>query len=533
MKGYLVLQLHAHLPFVRHPEHERFLEEDWLYEAISETYLPLVSRFENLADEGVPFRLSMTMTPPLVEMLRDDLLQRRYGQHIDRLCELADKEVHRTRHEPKLHDTARFYHHHFNHLRWLWHERYHRDLVSAFGRLQDRGVLEIITCSATHGFLPLMQTQPAAVRAQVSIAAQQYRHHFGRDPVGIWLPECGYYPGVERYLADEGLRYFFLDTHGILDATPRPRYGVFSPLYTSAGVAAFGRDPESSEQVWSAGTGYPGDPVYRDFYRDIGYDLDLEYIRPYIQATGDRKNTGFKYHRITGANTSEKELYDWRAAFQQADRHAANFMFNREKQIEHLAFVMGDRKPVVVAPYDAELFGHWWFEGPVFIEALIRKAAYDQDVFRMVAPSDYLQENPTQQVAKPPLCSWGAGGYAGVWLDGSNDWIYGHLNHIAGAMCALAEDYRDPTELQRRALNQAARELLLAQSSDWAFIMKTGTMVEYAVQRTKEHVLRFLKLEEQLRSDSIDEGWLSITEGRDNLFPSLDYRIYRQEASPG
>jgi len=525
-QGSVVIQLHAHLPFVRHPEHERFLEEDWLYEAITETYIPLVSRFERLADEEIPFRVSFTLTPPLVQMLRDELLQRRYGAHLDRLCELAEKELHRTRNEPRLHDTARFYHHHLNHTRWLWHERYRRDLVGAFRRLQDRGVVEIVTCGATHGFLPLMQTQPEAVRAQVRVAAAHYRLHFGRDPVGIWLPECGYYPGVEKFLSEEGIRYFFVDTHGILDATPRPRYGVFAPLYTPAGVAAFGRDPESSEQVWSAGTGYPGDPVYREFYRDIGYDLDYDYVRPYIQATGERKNTGFKYHRITGKGL-DKDLYDWRAASRQADRHAGNFMFNREKQIEHLAMVMGDRRPVVVAPYDAELFGHWWFEGPVFLEMLIRKAAHDQKVFRLVAPSDYLRDNPTQQVATPPLCSWGAGGYAGVWLDGSNDWIYRHLHKCADLMIRLAADYQEPTDLERRVLNQAARELLLAQSSDWAFIMKTGTMVEYAVQRTKDHVLRFLRLEEQIRSGAIDEAWLSRVEGRDNLFPELDYRVYR------
>ncbi|AKU90651.1 glycoside hydrolase family 57 protein [Vulgatibacter incomptus] len=530
MKGYLILHLHAHLPFVRHPEHERFLEEDWLFEAITETYLPLVSRFEKLADDGVPFRISMTLTPPLVQMLRDELLQRRYGAHLDRLCELAEKELDRTRHEPRLHDTARFYHHHLNHSRWLWHERYKRDLVGAFRRLQDRGVLEIVTCGATHGFLPLMQVQPETVRAQVSVAAAHYRQHFGRDPAGIWLPECGYYPGVERMLAAEGIRYFFVDTHGIVDATPRPRYGVFAPLFTPSGVAAFGRDPESSEQVWSAEKGYPGDPVYREFYRDVGYDLDYDYVKPYVQSTGERKNTGFKYHRITG-KTADKDLYDWRAAFHQADVHAGNFMFNRERQIEHLALTMGDRKPVVVAPYDAELFGHWWFEGPVFLEMFLRKAAHDQSVFRLATGADYLRENPTQQVATPPLCSWGAGGYAGVWLDGSNDWIYRHLHGAAERMIRLASDYREPSEIERRALNQAARELLLAQSSDWAFIMKTGTMVEYAIRRTREHLLRFLRLEREVRDRAIDEGWLAWIEGKDNLFPELDYGIYRPGVS--
>jgi 1,4-alpha-glucan branching enzyme len=528
MRGSLVLHLHAHLPFVRHPEHEHFLEEGWFFEAITETYLPLLSRLDVLAEEGIRFRLSMTLTPTLVQMLRDDLLRQRYDRHIDSLCELADKELHRTRGDAAFHDTAQFYHHHFNHTRWLWHEKYGRDLVAAFRSLQDRGFLEIVTCGATHGFLPLVQTRPEMVRAQISVAAAHHRTHFGRDPAGIWLPECGYYPGVERMLAEERIRYFFVDTHGITDSVPRSRYGQHAPLLTPSGVAAFGRDPESSEQVWSAELGYPGDPVYRDFYRDIGYDLEWDYVRPYIQATGDRKMTGFKYHRITGP-TDDKQPWSWRAAFQRAAEHAGNFVFNRERQFEHLASVMGETEPVVVAPYDAELYGHWWFEGPVFLEMVIRKAAQDQRVFRLATCSDYLQDNPTQQVATPPMSSWGAGGYAGVWLDGSNDWIYRHLLQLGKRMSELAT-WETDSSTTTRALNQAARELLLAQSSDWAFIMKTGTMVEYAVRRTQEHVGNFLRLEEGIRSHAIDEGWLSWLESKDNLFPEIDYRIFRPRA---
>ncbi len=525
-QGSLALVLHAHLPFVRHPEHEDFLEEDWLYEAISETYLPLLRVFDRLAEDGVPFRVTMSLTPTLVTMLRDELLVGRYTRKLDRLCELGAREVHRTRDDATFGPLARFYRDHFESLREAWHGRYHGDLVSAFRRLQDAGHLELITCCATHGFLPLMQDTPEAVRAQITVAANHYRLTFGRDPPGIWLAECGYYPGVERFLAAERIRYFFLDTHGLTDATPRPLYGPFSPIYTEAGVAAFARDPESSQQVWSAESGYPGDPLYREFYRDIGWDLELDYIRPYIQPTGDRKNTGYKYYRITG-KSEQKLPYDPEAARQRADEHASDFMSNREKQLAYLASRMGDRKPVVVAPYDAELYGHWWFEGPQFLDSLIRKVAREQRTFRLVSPSDDLREHPENQVATPPLSSWGSGGYANMWLDGSNDWIYRHLHNCAKLMVGLARDFPDASALRRRALNQAARELLLAQSSDWAFIMKTGTMVEYAVRRSREHVLRFLRLHEQLRGGNIDEPWLSQLEARNNIFPEIDYRVYR------
>jgi 1,4-alpha-glucan branching enzyme len=524
--GYVALHLHAHLPFVRHPEFEDFLEEDWLYEAISETYLPLLRVFDRATDEGIPFRISLTMSPPLVAMLRDELLMGRYARRLDKLCELAEKEVLRTRQDPTFHDLARHYRREFDELRTLFNDRYRRDLVSAFRRLEEAGRLELLTCGATHGFLPLMQEFPEAVRAQIAVAATHHRRHFGRDPAGIWLPECGYFPGVEVALAEQNIRYFFVDSHGLTDATPRPRHGVYAPIFTASGTAAFARDPESSMQVWSAESGYPGDPDYREFYRDVGWDLDLDYVKDYVQPTGARKNVGIKYFRITG-KTAHKAPYSPEAAAQRATAHAADFLRHRERQIIHLAAGMEGTRPIVVSPYDAELYGHWWYEGPQFIDAVIRRAAHGQSVLALATPGDYLRENPEQQLATPPLSSWGAGGFAGVWLDGSNDWVYRHLHKAAERMIALANELTTPTALERRALDQAARELLLAQSSDWAFIMKTGTMVEYAIRRTKEHVLRFTRLHDQLRAKRIDLGWLAHVEAKDNIFPEIDYRVYR------
>ena len=282
-------------------------------------------------------------------------------------------------------------------------------------------------------------------------------------------------------------------------------------------------------QVWSAEYGYPGDSIYREFYRDIGWDLDYDYIRPYIQATGDRKNTGIKYYRITGkVPLGAKEPYDPAAARERAETHAGNFLFNRAKQLEFLSASFRDGPPpIVISPYDAELYGHWWYEGPIFLDHLIRKAARNQDVLRLQSPVDYLAEHPEQQLAQPPMSSWGAGGYAGVWLDEGNDWIYRYLHKASERMIELARAHHDASGVTRRALNQAARELLLAQSSDWAFIIKTGTMVDYAVRRTREHLLRFSRLYEQVKANGIDEGWLSNVESRDNLFPEIDYRVYR------
>ena len=351
--------------------------------------------------------------------------------------------------------------------------------------------------------------------------------------MGFWLPECGYYPGVDEILKEEGIRYFFVDSHGLLNADPKPKYSVYAPIYCPSGLAVFGRDWESSKQVWSSKEGYPGDPVYREYYRDIGFELDYDYIKPYIHKDGFRINTGLKYWRITG-NTEHKEHYrpDW--ARNKAALHASNFMENRLKQADGLLASM-DRKPIIVAPYDAELFGHWWFEGPQWIEFLVRKIAAGHNALALITPSDYLAKYPVNQVCAPSLSSWGYKGYCEHWLDGANDWLYRHLHHAIGKMIDSARAHaallrkkapRGAEGLIARALHQAARELLLAESSDWPFILKTGTMVPYAKKRIAMHIGRFTKLCDDINNKTIDEAWLGEVEHRDNIFSDMPCARY-------
>jgi 1,4-alpha-glucan branching enzyme len=524
-RGYLSLVLHAHLPYIRHPEHRYFLEENWLFEAVVATYLPILELSRNLVRDDIRFRFTISMSPPLVSMLRDDQLKLRTAAYLDRLLELGDMECGRLRGDSRFEPVAHFYRERYGRLKALYDEL-RGDIVDGFRKLQDDGFVEVITVGATHGYLPVIR-EAAARRAQIKVAAESYHRHFGRWPRGIWLPECGYTEGVENLLAEQGIRYFFVDAHGLLHARPRPPYGIYAPVYTRAGVAAFARDLESSKQVWSAREGYPGDAVYRDFYRDIGFDMPLDYIGKFVHPDGIRVHTGFKYHRVTGeVDLGAKQPYDPYAARDKAATHAGHFMFCREKQIEHLAAHM-DRKPIVVSPYDAELYGHWWFEGPDFLNFLLRKIACDQDTITTITPSEYLDEYPTNAVAAVSPSSWGDGGYSNVWIDGSNDWIYRHVHMAERQMVDLARRHTGEAHgTVKRALNQAARELLLAQSSDWAFIMKTGTAVDYACRRVKAHLARFRRLRREIEGGWIDDGWLSDLERRDNIFPEIDYHVY-------
>ena len=522
-QGYLSLVLHAHLPYVRHPEHENFLEEKWLFEAITETYIPLISVFDRLLYDNVPFRLTFSMSPPLLSMLTDPLLQERYIKHLNKLIELVEKELGRTYGSP-FHEVAKMYRDRFYEAREIFCNRYNRNLVSAFKKFLDAGRLEITTCAATHGFFPLMLNQETA-RGQIKTAIDLHTKHFGQPPQGIWLPECGYIPGIDNVLKEFNIKFFFVDTHGIMYASHRPRFGVFAPIFCPTGVAAFGRDIESSKQVWSKDEGYPGDGIYREFYRDIGYDLDFEYIKPYIHPDGIRIHTGIKYYRITG-KTHDKLVYDPRLADQMAATHAGNFMYNRELQVEHLTTLM-DRPPIIVAPYDAELYGHWWYEGPLWLNYLIRKMAYDQETVKLITPGDYLKMFPCNQVSTPCASTWGNKGYNEVWLNTANDWIYRHLHVASERMTELAKNYPHAEGDLRRALNQAARELLLAQSSDWAFIISTDTMVNYAIKRTKQHILNFTRLFEDIKNNRIDTGWLYYLEYQNNIFPDINYENYQ------
>jgi 1,4-alpha-glucan branching enzyme len=525
MPGHFALILHAHLPFVRHPEHEYFLEEEWLFEAITETYIPLLRMMQRLVDDAVPFKLAMSISPTLCAMFQDQLLRERYVRHLDLVIDLAAREQKRNRKHPQLRELADFYFQLLSCTRRFFVDEWKCDLLTVFRGLRQTGALEVVASAATHGLLPILQNQsPLAARAQVLIGRDAYAALFGREPAGFWLPECGYAPRLQSILQEANLRWFVLDSHGYLFGRPRPCRSIYAPCYTLAGPAAFARDPDASRQIWSAHEGYPGDPAYREFYRDIGFDLPMDHLGPV--ARGTKKFSGVKYHRITGRG-DEKQLYDPTAAGNTAVKHAIHFLEQRSQQIREIGEFGFD--PIVVAAFDAELFGHWWFEGPMFMEQFIRRAANELD-FRLTTPSEYLAAHPTQQIVEPAASSWGGNGHLAIWLDSSNAWIYPHLHAAALRMSDVAKQYAahsaEVTETSDRVLKQLARELLLAQSSDWAFLMKTGTAREYATKRTIDHLARFNRLHDQFVTNNLDEKFLRVCEWRDNIFPNVNWRYY-------
>lgn len=525
-RGYLAFVLHAHLPYVRHPEHDRFLEESWLFEALTECYVPLLSVLDGLVADGVDFRVTVGLTPTLVAMLQDELLRDRYGEHLDRLIELARSESSRRSRHEATGPLARFYAERFAGIRENWHERLGRDVVGAFRRLQEIGVVEIITSAATHGYLPHLRSSAASVRAQVQVGVESYRRAFGRDPEGFWLPECAYFPGLDEVLVEAGIRYFCLESHALRHAGDD---GTYVPLVCPSGAAAFARDPETSRLVWSAEEGYPGDPDYRDFYRDLGLDAPPDTLGQTREPRGGRVATGLKYHRVTG-RTPHKEYYARERALARVDVHAGDFVARVARRLDEVAS-RSDQRPVVVAPYDAELFGHWWFEGPEWLDRVLRRTAHPDSAVVTVTPSEYLAEYPTLSRCTPPAeSSWGDGGYHEIWLNRDNDALYPRIAAAAVRLETLVRKSPGARGARAEALDQAAREVLLAQASDWMFLQRSGTAPDYARRRQGEHLDRFDRLVAIVENGApladADRRDLAEIMSCDAIFPWLDHGVF-------
>ena len=522
--------LHCHLPFIRHPEMPKYLEEEWYFEAVSETYLPLLEVFDELERDNVDYHLTISLTPTLLSMMADDFLSERLQNYINARLKVLDEEAYRTQGDPSFHPVTLFYRERFQKWADKLKDGGGKYVINEFVKHHKNGYIDIITSAATHGFLIFMVGEPEAITAQIKVGIETHEKLLGIKPSGMWLPECGYTNGFDAILNRYGLFYTFLDQHGIETANPEPPSGCFSPIVTPFDVVAFGRDPESSRQVWSAREGYPGTPIYREFYRDVGFDLDLPHLTP-LKHGSIKTFTGLKYYAITG-NGTYKEAYRPGAARRMAHEHAGQFVYHRALQGDYLKEKLGE-PPVIVSMYDAELFGHWWFEGPWWLEAVFRRMNENPSVeavtAKAVAAQTIIESKQDNKAggkkvwrAQPSTSTWGGGGYSEVWLNEKNDVIQQFLSDIAAALIDICKNKYGEVKY-KEVLNQCARELLLAQSSDWPFLLSTGQAVSYAERKINAHLIRAERcLSMAMGTIPFEKKWFDDISYKDNIFPWID-----------
>lgn len=620
--GGFTFVLHSHLPYARLAGRWPHGEE-WIHEAASETYIPLLNALYDLRAEGIQYRLTIGITPVLAEQLADADICDHFDEYLDDKIARAKQDILRFRgdlweaeeaarlekaqglaplppealsvdrteanegelppvNRPKvealiealdteeesapekpwwvghkqLEELARFYQTYYEDIKSSFDDRYQRDIIGAFRVLQDEGYIEIITCAATHGYLPLLGTD-AAIRAQLKAGTTSYERLFGRRPYGIWLPECAYRPayytengqirpGIEQFLAEEGLKVFFSETHLITGGAPvgvaageaigpygeiKRRYLVpmsaaptqkvqtttFQAYYVSdtskadkegnSGVAVIGRNNETGQQVWSASNGYPGDFDYREFHRKDAV-------------------SGLQYWRVTGntVDLGEKDFYhpDW--AGHKIHAHAHDFV----GLVERVAQTYWDKSHsygLIASNYDTELFGHWWFEGVEWLKEVLRGLSQSQTV-ELITVREYLAEHPPQTIMHVPEGSWGAGGTHFTWNNIEVNWMWQPIHAAEKRLSRLANRHKHDWENEhlRGVLNQAARELLLAESSDWPFLVTTGQARNYAIERFNQHLERYRELCESVENGEPDGDLAARYWELDRLFPDIDYR---------
>ncbi len=510
--GNLAFILHAHLPYVRKNEINS-LEEDWLFQAILECYLPLIRVMEEaLSSDPDNTKLTLSLSPTLLSLFKDSELQSKFPSWINTRIELL-KEIKK---EDK--EASKFLLKNMEDQLIYW-EECSGNIINRFKYLLESGSLDIMTCAATHGYLPILRENPETVIGQIKTAIRHHQNIFNVVPLGIWLPECAYYENLDKILSDCGIRYAVLDGHGILNSKPRPRYGVYAPICSKNGVAFFGRDSQSTLPVWSAREGFPGDPVYREFHKDLGWELPISKLNE--KGISSNRPLGLKFHRITNnaLPLGEKDFYKENLAHQRAEEHAENYLLQRSEQLKKLN-ISYKFKPTLIAPFDAELFGHWWYEGPVFIKNIFKNS--NKYLIKLTHLREILSEKPKLQICEPSPSSWGQGGYHNYWLNDTNAWIVPEITK-AGSIFVQLNSKKLNDRLSKRILMQAGRELLLSESSDWSFILRAGTTTELAKERIERHLSRFWKLIYSItRKETIDFAFLESIEMEDKIFPELN-----------
>ncbi len=513
---------HAHLPFVRHPEYPKFLEEDWLYEAMNESYIPMLRMMFRLRADGVPFKITVSLSPTLCSMLSDELLNERFVAYIDEHIELGDKEVERLKNDPEMRALACHFRDELVANKTFYLDQCQGMILNAFNDLSNAGCLELVTTAATHAYLPVYKDYPIAVNAQIETGVLEHNRFFDRMSEGFWLPECGYYPGLEDLLKRHNISWVSLSAQALALSQDKPERGSYSPVRCPNGLYCFVRDENLSSLVWSSTEGYPTEPHYRDFYRDIGFDLPMDYIRPYVHEPEVRSFTGFKYFAVTG-KTADKMVYNLETADEIVKRHAKNFIYNVNMRTHNLEDLL-DMDPVYTVSFDAELFGHWWYEGVKWLEEMFRLAS--ESNVELISPMDFVKEDHDVQTIRPSESSWGELGYNSVWVDSStNAWLYRHIFKAIERMTELAERFPAQKSLKQRFLNQAARETLLLMASDWSFIIHNKTSSEYALKRVKGHIENLNLVYDNMCKNAVNTEWLVKAEKRNNLFKHLDYNI--------
>ena len=505
----IAILLHTHMPYVRRNV-DWPVGEQWILEAWAECYLPVWEIIAEMIEGQLPGKLAMTLTPVLCEQLQDPHLQERFDGYLDNRIRQAEGEMERLRGmgEEARSALASFYRRKLCEIRDLYRERFRHRMLEVLREGMEAGVLEVLASSATHAHLPLLASESCRT-AQVAVGLESYRRSFGREPRGFWLPECAYTPDLDGILErlNPPVAYVVLD-FSAAESAPRET-ATWAPCQLgSTSLVALLRDPLAHRLVW-AENGYPSGGKYRDYSKK------------------DHQGHGFQYWRITSCTTpiGEKEVYQPDQAVAATEEDARDFAERLLARGAALAEAHGGAGggPLLLLAYDAELFGHWWYEGPFWLRSVLRSLHP-----HLSLPGALAEEARRKGLSPitPPCTAWNVDGTFATWQNPRTADMWEQVGRMEGEF--LSRAMREGTRGGGRALAQAGRELLILEASDWPYMVTRDAAAEYARMRFLTHCRRLSLLLAMIDEGREDDELLRELEETDNLFPWLHPGYWRQ-----
>ncbi|MGP1588229.1 MAG: 1,4-alpha-glucan branching protein domain-containing protein [Treponemataceae bacterium] len=522
-KKSLIFHLVAHKGYFKHFDEKNISKNQILFNAISQTYLPLLNMFANLESDGIPFKIGMTISPTLCAQLSNPQLQQSYIEWLEKMVLLGEEEVARYPEGSEKNKLAKLYLKNAKRDKRDFIETFNQDILSKFAYYAKKGNIELFATSATYAFLPHISDYEEAVNAQIEIGLSSHKHFFGLAPEGFYLPHLGYTQGLEKNLRSYGLNYTILESQGILFANPCSEMGIFSPVRGKNSFAFFAKDTDLDDEI-SGKSGYKNNKTYRNQEKDIGFDSDLIDLSNFLDKSNSRCPTVFRYC----SNGDDNSFYDVKKAKEQVMQDAKDFVNRKVKKLQEASTYSGEKHCSLLCSFSEDLLGENWFEGINWLEQVFRLAAENNEI-DIENCCDITKEQYQLQEVQPAFSAENRVNFGENLLDNSNDWLIRYMRKSTERMIDLGIRFSEKSGLKVRALNLAAKEILLCQASDWANMIHNKFYPDYAKEQFIKTINGFSTVYESLGSNTISTEWLTNLEREHDLFPWTNYRVYSKK----
>lgn len=528
MRKNLVLILKSSCEFIRHTEDEckknaKVLNQ--FFETISNFYIPLLNMFEKLETSNVYCKLGLVFSPVVCALLEDSTIHELYIDWLDKRCELGRKELERCKDNSEILHQVQLQLDKNRDLLFDFQEKYECNLIKKFSEYQQKGFIEILATCGTDVYLPHYMDMKEIVSAQIETGLQAYRRYFGAVPEGFWIPEMGYYPGLEGLIRAYGYSYTVLDSRSVILSETCPTNGIFYPSRTLNSLVVFTSNFKVDEFLYGE-KGIVHNPVYRNVNRDIGFDLESEDLASVFENGDVRLSTGYKYWSKATSNQPDVIYNEFNAA-NCVENDAKSFLKDACDLLDQASCLVKEEYVTLVNTIDVEKMMQVWDEGVDWVEQIIRNASSYS--LNMATCDEMLENQYSLEKIKPCYSSSAGAGYGENFLSNKNSWMIRYIRKACERMIDLADRFPTDTGLKTRLLNIGAKELLLAQSSGLAKMIDNDDSPDFAQRRFKDSIIAFTMVFDALGSNTVSTEWLTKLESKESIFPWMNYRIFSKK----